>query len=864
MNRRSFLKNGAASLWLASGLHPLQGGGGAGPLRLVGARRRLAPADFRAGLADGGEGTLDLSHAVIVQPPALSRREQKAVSVLREEVEKRTGIEWQALDSWPASAPACIVIGQAAALEGLKPDLFQSVFARQQAVAAEGFVLRAWSANGAPTVAVLGADERGVLFGVGSLLRALRMLKGQVTIGSQVNLATSPKYPLRGHQLGYRPKTNSYDGWSVPLWDQYIRDLAVFGTNAIELIPPRSDDAPDSPHFPLPPMQMMIEVSRISDEYGLDVWIWYPAMDANYADPKTVEFALNEWAQVFRALPRIDAVFVPGGDPGHTRPKYLLALLEKQAENLRRYHPKGKVWVSPQSFNQEWLTEFYQILQNDAPPWLGGVVYGPQTRDDLPTLRKQIPTQYPIRLYPDITHSLECQFPVPDWDTAYAYTEGREVINPRPEGSANILRRDGPYSIGFLTYSEGCNDDVNKIVWSALGWDPEARVIDVLRDYSRYFMGENYAEGFAQGLLALERNWQGPLLSNENVYITLRQFQAMEDSASPHDLEKWRFQQALYRAYYDAYVRSRLLYETEIENQVMNKLEEVRRVGVRPYPLDIDSPAFRRRSSQLDLSTLLSEAEAILEKGLSDTVSPDWRSRILELGEALFESIRMQLSVERYAAEAVSRGANLDTLDAPITNLPWLRRRIRQARGLASEQEQMKAVQEILNWTNPGPGGFYDDLGDLSRQPHLLRGLGGVKDPEFRASSLVGFDYPDAFGDLAPISWKRWAESLFDAPLELHYTGLDPRGRYKVRLVYSGDEPAAAIRMRCNGNLEIHPFMRKPWPPRPLEFDIPPEATAGGELSLIWNREPGLGGNGRGCQVAEVWLMSPGRRGGEK
>ena len=43
-----------------------------------------------------------------------------------------------------------------------------------------------------------------------------------------------------------------------------------------------------------------------------------------------MEFALKEWGEVFRQLPRIDAVFVPGGDPGHTQPKYLLALLEKQ------------------------------------------------------------------------------------------------------------------------------------------------------------------------------------------------------------------------------------------------------------------------------------------------------------------------------------------------------------------------------------------------------------------------------------------------------------------------------------------------------------------------------------------------------
>ena len=95
--------------------------------------------------------------------------------------------------------------------------------------------------------------------------------------------------PLRGHQLGYRPKTNSYDAWTVPMWEQYIRDLAVFGTNAIELIPPRSDDADDSPHFPLPQMRMMAEMSRIANEYGLDVWIWYPALDKDYSDPKTVE-----------------------------------------------------------------------------------------------------------------------------------------------------------------------------------------------------------------------------------------------------------------------------------------------------------------------------------------------------------------------------------------------------------------------------------------------------------------------------------------------------------------------------------------------------------------------------------------------
>ena len=55
---------------------------------------------------------------------------------------------------------------------------------------------------------------------------------------------------------------------------------------------------------------------------------------------------------------------------------------------------------------------------------------------------------------------------------------------------------------------------MNKFVWSGLGWDPEADVVELLRQYSRAFVGEEIADEFAQGLLALEGNWQGPLAAN--------------------------------------------------------------------------------------------------------------------------------------------------------------------------------------------------------------------------------------------------------------------------------------------------------------------------------------------------------------
>jgi len=759
----------------------------------------------------------DLKDASIVVTANAPNPERKAAIMLSEEVERRTRIRLPITNRRTGVAPS-IVLGQSAEIP---QDLANQLIPATPG--ADGF--RVQSIGNA--IVIAGNDARGTLFGAGWLLRQLRMERDSVTV-ENLKISTAPKYPLRGHQLGYRPKTNSYDGWSVPVWEQYIRDLVVFGTNAIELIPPRSDDAADSPHFPLPPMKMMIEMSRIADEYGLGVWIWYPAMDKDYSDPATVEFALKEWGDVFRQLPRIDAVFVPGGDPGHTQPKQLMALLEKQTENLHRYHPKAQMWMSPQSFNREWMDEFLGIMKTE-PAWLSGIVFGPQIRMSLPELRAAIPKRYPIRHYPDITHSRQSQYPVPDWDVAYAVTEAREVINPRPMDEAAIFHLLAPFTIGSITYSEGCNDDVNKMVWSALGWNPDANITDVLREYSRYFIGYQYADPFAQGLLALERNWRGPLATNANVDTTRAQFEQMDGTAAPGVHANWRFQQALYRAYYDAYVRARLVYETGLERQAMAELRNARALGS---------------------LTAMNRAEQILDR-TAEHPATELRARVFELAEALFQSIHMQLSVPRYQAISTDRGANLDTIDVTLNNRGWLAQNFAAIRQKPEEADRLKELERIVDWENPGPGGFYDDLGDTARQPHLVRGKDYADDPAFLESPLVGFSYRPALRS----SWWTDAETLGDTSLKVQYRDLDRSAEYKIRVVYGGDSPNARIRLVANGSIEIHPLIKKPAPVAPVEFDIPQEATRNGQLLLTWNRDPALGGNGRGCQVSEIWLI---------
>jgi len=246
----------------------------------------------------------------------------------------------------------------------------------------------------------------------------------------------------------------------------------------------------------------------------------------------------------------------------------------------------------------------------------------------------------------------------------------------------------------------------------------------------------------------------------------------------------------------------------------------------------------------------MSEAEAILECAVSNRVSTQWRARVFELAEALYRSIGMQLSVPLYKAEAVDRGANLDNIDVPLNDRAWLKEQFAEIRKLPEEEERLKRVAEIVHWTDPGPGGFYDDLGNLLRQPHLVRGPGFEKDPAFLRSALVDFGYKGG-----RISWWNNATSLYDEPLKLQYTGLDSSARYKLRVLYASDAPSRKIRLVAGDSTEIHPLVPKTIPPKPLEFELPLEATKNGELTLGWYREAGLGDNGRGCHVAEVWLI---------
>jgi hypothetical protein len=772
---------------------------------------------------------LNLSNGVIVTAEDIGQVEQKAVLVLQQEIQKRTGIEIKRTNRWPANSGAVIAVGVEPKIDDFAGP-FASELKSVKIQGAEGFCLIAKSTP-QKAVVIVGKDECGMLYGIGRLLRKMYLSQQSILVPDDLNIVTSPRYPLRGHQLGYRPKTNAYDAWSVEQFDQYIRELALFGTNSIEILPPRTDDEATSRHMKTPGMEMMIRLSEIIDSYGLNVWIWYPNMGKDYTTEKGIKAELDEREEIFKKLKRIDHILVPGGDPGHLHPDVFFPWMDRVAEVLAKYHPKAKIWVSPQAMQptREWLDSFYTYV-NKKPKWLGGVVFAPWVKTPLPEMRRVVDKEIPIRHYPDITHNVACQYPVRGWDLAFALTLHRECFNPRPVAMKTIHNAFDQYACGSLTYSEGINDDINKFIWGDQDWDPKTEVIETLHDYCRLFINPKLSDELAQGFMAQERNWEGPLAANTQVDVTLQQWRDLENAALETAKNNYRFQMGLMRAYYDAYIRQRLIYETDLEMRAMDTL---------------------RQAGQVGSLKAMDNAEKILRKAKEEPVAQDYRKKCDALADSLFELIGSQLTVEKHGAQHRTRGGFMDGIDEPLNNASWLMDQFREIRDIKEEKTRLAAIDKVVNRTDPGPGGFYDNMGSYSSLKRIVNPIPWEQDPGTLQSPRIAFDYtvyrPE---DLDwPLAWKSQVGTIYETPLRLAYDNLDPQAQYKVRVAYTGRrskmmELVADDVYRIHGPVEtLNPPIR--------EFEVPKEATADGRLELMWT----CGEGQRGSQVSEIWLI---------
>jgi hypothetical protein len=755
--------------------------------------------------------SVNLKNSVLIVSESIPMpMRETAGKVLAEEILKRTNLAVNTSQAWPKAGVStfALVLSSDTELKGRKIPAGTGV--DRPETKKEGYRVVTETQGNSTVTWIIGADARGVLFGTGWVLRNLRMDKNLLVLDKSVDYASSPVYPIRGHQLGYRHTANTYDAWSVAQYDQYIRELAIFGSNAVEGIPFQESEA-KSPHSKVPVEEMNIRMSEMCLKYDMDYWVWTPATFELHDKAKRKE-EIERHEAFYKACPRLDHIFFPGGDPGDNHPSDVLPFIKELQSILVKYHPNAKMWISLQGFNVEQVDYFYQYLNTEKPTWLQGVVSGPGSPPMAET-RYRLPKQYQHREYPDITHSVRCEFPVEKFDQAYALTLGRESVNPRPYAFAKIHDKYAPFTDGFVSYSDGSHDDVNKVVWSMRAWDPKKNVHEILVEYAGFFFANQVSQTAASGIEALEANWKGPLAENGGVEATFQFWKTLE-AANPGLKLNWRWQMLLLRAYYDQYTRIRLISEQELEKQANEVLLQANAGNVHE---------------------MMDKALAIVNKADLQPVDKAIRAHLDYLSDALYTSIGLQTSTEKHKPRGPERGVVMDFVDYPLNNRWWLQDEFVKIKAMSDPAKKLEAIQRIATWENPGPGSYYDDISSVTKGPR-------VKTISDDATDVAWWD--------GGKSRKRLSTQLFQREPELDYDNLDPSGRYIIRVAGSGD-----ALLRVDG-VRLAPILYSKEPESFKEWIVPVSLTKDGKISVTFDGPEESDLNWRKqSKISDIWLL---------
>lgn len=596
-------------------------------------------------------------------------------------------------------------------------------------------------------ISITAKTVRGLIFGYSLFLRKTLYKHGKIILTESIAGTHIPQKKIRGHQVGYRAKPNTYDAWDYKQYFRYYLDMMAFGSNVCEHNGSKIKDDEINPLMMYRQDEFLTEASRLADELDLDVSLW----QAN-ADDESESEALSSRDILYRAMPRLDTVFVPGGDPGEMPAADFSQRCKKIYHILKKSHPSAQLHPSAQQPDRHWGDIFIKELESE-PEEFGAVIMGPNHAFPIYTMREKVPSKYPLRFYPDITHNLRCEYPVnfqaDDWHFALCNTLSRESVNPRPTEMRTLHRLFAPYTIGSVSYSEGVHDDVNKAIWSALEWDGDADLKEILLDYARFFFYGADENKIADTLLLLERNWQGDPAENPCIDFSYKNLCDLQ-AEFPFLCENWRFLLLLFRAACDKLVKMRRIFENSLCKKAICQLTQHR------------------------INEALDTLKTPVEKDYTTL-----RESLDVLAQKLFNLIGIQLDIEHYFADGWERGATLETIDNNVTDRAFLQNKLEYALTLQGA-ERYKFIDRLITRNKPSDGEMY-----YSVALHGVNTLGTAQEGEV---------YIDVQGDRpytkkTPIAMsmaKVFDNVSFKAKFGAFESGTD----YTLTVVYKSDKNA--------------------------------------------------------------------------
>lgn len=382
---------------------------------------------------------------------------------------------------------------------------------------------------------VSGGDERGLLYGLGKVLRTSRF-DPEFELSAWRG-ASAPARSLRGIYFATHFH-NYYHTAPVEDLEWYVEEMALWGFNCLMawydchhftgFDDPAAVAFRERLHrlfavasgvgigaglivigneaYPTSPDDLRADLSTVRGAYYVE--------DVCPSKPGALDYTLGVLGPVFEwaAAQGVTYICIWPYDPGSCgcagcRPwgaSGFVRCVDAIASLARGILPRLNLIVSSWYMEVDEWRAFGRALA--ASPTLADIV---MVEDPALFEDGKWPADVPLIGFPEI--SMEGMWP---W--------GGFGANPQPRRFAAAFRRVASRLAGGFPYSEGIFEDVNKFVWAQLYWAPERPVEDILCEYAAHEFSPDIANEMLRVFTTLERNhhdrwWPGEL---EGVMLT--------------------------------------------------------------------------------------------------------------------------------------------------------------------------------------------------------------------------------------------------------------------------------------------------------------------------------------------------------
>ncbi|MBI4558250.1 MAG: hypothetical protein HY706_11770 [Candidatus Hydrogenedentes bacterium] len=703
--------------------------------------------------------------------------------------------------------------------------------------------------DGKNVIVVAGADERGTIYGVGWLLRAITFWPDALWFPGYIgNHSEKPAFPLRGGRpTGPGSRARQYGNLrpqTAEELQEVMEDLMLLGTNIFE-------GEPDYVHS----YGMMTVFGRTANEMPAGFpkeWSADGGRSPKYVCPSIPEARqalLDSFDKMFREMPDYDFFTTNSGDEGGCRcdrcmpwgDKYI-RLVHDIADILHKYHPNTKVLATNQDLTNEGNQAIFDYLNSTDSSWLYAIRYGPGADEMqeyirgpvnprwfeyegfgplgnyLKFMHHELPRATTIALYTDVTHWMQAQFAVPHPDVALAAVYDRRSWNARPNNFHAVAQEILHYAVGDMHYSEGMHDDFNKWFWYRSLWDPNQDAEYVTKEYCRYWFGPQAQEEISQAIFLMEETLDRPVIDNPGIAKAVELLRSagrrIPENLLKHDY-RWRV--ILQKALTDRYLQLELQRGRELK--------------------DAAAQILRRIAKSKNPAADLTEALELLAQPLETAQM----KAVMDEAKAVGEESNNIIGYREPACFLIEK------LD--LTEVGWWKKALQDALATESERKMRNAAKMVLHYAEPGPGGYYDDLGWPEKSEHLVFG-----------DTLWGFM---PFPGPAKLSHYNLAYT-FGTPgrgVSFVYDGLSPKAQYVVRVSVGGhlDEEMSMLQgIKLAEGLEADGQVISDGFPIPMgdialyEFDLPRAITKDGHVQIsMVPKSDRLAITG----LQEIWLM---------